>query len=402
MPALAPAAAVIDAAGGKALSLRARGFASFGKWTAPVARIEGGRYYMFEALYRAENVPHEAVSVSAMLTWNNAEGRAVQRDYMDGFADGPDGWRRLSRTLQAPDRARSADIELGLRCTGNGSVAWRLPYLGETQRPRPRLVRVVTTRTRPATNSTVEGNLRAIGELIDRAAAEKPDLIVMTENPNDRGTGLTVHQTAEPIPGGPTSRLLADKARQHGTWLCMSLHERADDLTYITCALVGRDGRVAAKYRKSHLPLCEAEEGITPGSEYVVADTDFGRVGLLVCWDIWFPEPVRILRSMGAEMILLPIAGDGEARHWDVTTRARALDNGVYLVASCQLASNSRIVDPQGEVMAETAEGIASATIDLNREWRLNWLSVGPSAGQAKSLYLKERRTDTYGGLVRG
>ena len=331
-PALAPVSTVLDTAEGKALSLRARHFASFGKWTAPVARVEAGRHYGFEALYRTEGVRDEGVSVMAMLTWNNAEGRAVQRDYIDRISAGPAGWRRAARTLRAPERAQSALIELGLRCTEGGSVVWRLPRLAEAQPPAPRLVRVATTRTRPATNSTVEANLRAIGALIDRAAAEKPDLIVLTENPADRGTGKPVQETAEPVPGGPTTALLAEKARQHKTWLCMSMHEAAQGLTYITAVLVGRDGRIAATYRKSHLPLCEAEEGITPGSQYVVADTDFGRVGLLVCWDIWFPEPARILRLKGAEMIVLPIAGDGAARHWDVTTRARALDNSVYLV----------------------------------------------------------------------
>ena len=399
LPALAPASAVVETAAGKALSLRARRFASFGKWTARVPRVEPGRYYALEALYRPEGIRDEAVSVFPMVTWNAEQGRPLQRDYLDRVAAAPDGWRRVSRTLKAPDRARSAVLELGLRWTASGSVAWRAPRMVAIEPPAPRLVRVVTTRTQPARNSTVEANLRAIGELIDRAAAEKPDVVLLTENPADRGTGLPPHRTAEPIPG-PTTNLLSELARRHKTWLCVSLHENEGGLTYITSVLVGRDGRIAARYRKSHLPLAEAEEGITPGSEYVVVDTDFGRVGLLVCWDLWFPEPARILRLKGAEMILVPLAGDGAPRHWDVMTRARAIDNGMYVVTSSQLASSSRIVDPDGEVAAETVDGIASATLDLNRESRLFWLSVGPAEGEARSLYVKERRPETYGALA--
>src|SRR6266540_870480 len=125
---------------------------------------------------------------------------------------------------------------------------------------------------------------------------------------------------------------------------------------------------------------------ISPGAEYPVFDADFGKVGMMICWDHWFPEPARILRLKGAELLVLPIAGDGDTKHWDITSRARAIDNGVYLVASSTVAqSPSRIVDPTGEVLAETLDpfGIAVSDIDLDREDRLHWLSVGPADGEA-------------------
>src|SRR5205807_4390657 len=86
---------------------------------------------------------------------------------------------------------------------------------------------------------------------------------------------------------------------------------------------------------------------------------------------------------------------DGDERHWDVMSRARAVDNGVYLVASSTVAkSPSRIIDPDGDVLAETLDrfGIVASSINLERESRLRWLSVGPAEGEARSLYIKERR----------
>jgi predicted amidohydrolase len=196
--------------------------------------------------------------------------------------------------------------------------------------------------------------------------------------------------------------MLSRKAKQYATYAAASLHEREGSLIYNTAVLIDRYGRLAGKYRKTHLAMTEGENGITPGNDFPVFATDFGKVGLLVCWDNWFSEPARILRLKGAELLLLPIAGDGGLEHWDVVSRARALDNGLYFVSSNTVGdSTSRIIDPSGKVLAETNSpfGIVSAEIDLDRELRLRWLSVGPGDGEARSLYIHERRPDTYGPL---
>ena len=102
----------------------------------------------------------------------------------------------------------------------------------------------------------------------------------------------------------------------------------------------------------------------------------------------------------GAEIIFLPIAGDPGARHWDVSSRARAVDNGIYLVAAVSEGRDSRIIDPDGEVVAATTDGVATADLDLNKETRQWWLSVGPADGEPKSLVIQERRPDTYRPLI--
>jgi predicted amidohydrolase len=261
---------------------------------------------------------------------------------------------------------------------------------------------VAATHLVPPANATVEGNTALMGRALDEAGARKTDLVVLSENFVDRGVRQPLGETAQPIPG-PATAMLSRKARQHSTYVVTSLHEREGDLIFNTAVLIDRTGRIAGKYRKTHLAMIEGENGVTPGNEYRVIPTDFGKLGLLVCWDNWFAEPPRILRLLGAEVVALPIAGDGDPRHWDIISRARAMDNGVYLVSSNTVGpSPSRIIDPQGEVLAETAEpfGIVVAEIDLDRERRLNWLSVGPGDGEARSLYIRERRPDTYAPLT--
>ena len=205
---------------------------------------------------------------------------------------------------------------------------------------------------------------------------------------------------AHPVPGLITERL-GESAKKNKLWVVTAVVERDGDAIYNTAVLIDRNGQIAGKYRKVHLPTSEAEDGMTPGSDYQVFDTEFGKIGLLICWDNWFVEPARIMRLKGAEMVFFPIAGDADT-HWDIMSRARAMDNGLYLISSNTSGGASRIVNPAGEIIAEAAGDfkLAVSDIDLNREWRTKWLSIGPGAGEGKSLFIKERRPDTYSGVL--
>ncbi len=399
-PALAPASRVMAEPGGSVLRLEARDAASFGKWLASPVPVRPLAFYEFEVRYRPEGLADDASSVSVMLSWNGADGRPVQRDYVDRISPAASGWRLASRTLRAPEKAASVSIELWLRWTPSGSVSFNHPRLSEVAAPARRTARIVTTRIPARPGATPANNLQYMAEILDRAGRERPDLILLTENFVDQGLPAPPHQWAQPVPG-PATELLAQQARQYKSYIATSLLESDADRVYITAVLLDREGRLAGKFRKIHLPLAEVEDGVTSGSDYPVFATDFGRVGLLVCWDNWFPEAARILRLKGAEILLWPLAGDGDARHFDIISRARAIDNGVYVVASSGHGSTSRIVDPDGNVLAEAADGLATADLDLNKEWRLYWLSVGPADGEGRSLYLKERRPETYGPLLK-
>jgi predicted amidohydrolase len=387
--------------GARALQLTAVDLSSFGKWRSKEIAVAAGRYYRFDVLYQTKGVFSQRTSVGVMLTWNAADGHPVQRDYVDRLSSAENGWRRAVRTFCAPEQASTVTIEFWLRWTAEGSVSFRSPSLVEINKPAPRKVRVVTTRIDPSPDRTIEANMRLADEVLDRAGREKPDVVLLTEFFTERGVKGTVHDRSEPIPG-PLTEALGQKAKQYHTYIIAGMLELDGGKTYDTAVLIDRKGQVAGKYRKTHLPLAEVEDGETPGSEYPVFDTDFGRIGILICWDYFFPEPTRILRLKGAEIVFLPIAGDPGARHWDVTSRARALDNGVYLVAATSEGRDSRIIDPDGEVVADTTDGVAAAELDLNKETRQWWLSVGPADGEPKSLVIQERRPETYGDLIDG
>ena len=399
-PDLRPRADVANDADGAVLQLTANDSSSFGKWLSKHISVTAGHFYRFQVLYEPKGIFNERGSVGVMLTWNTADGQPVQRDYVDEISAADHGWRRAARTLYAPETATCVVVELWLRWTAGGSVKFRSPILIETSQPPPRNVRVVTTRIPVRWGTTPHDNLQSMVEVLDRAGREKPDVVLLTETFPERGVKGTVYDLSEPIPG-PVTEVLARKAREYHTYIITGMLERAGGKAYDTAVLVDRQGRIAGKYRKVHLPLAEVEGGETPGSEYPVFDTDFGRIGILICWDMFFPEAVRILRLEGANIVFVPIAGDPGALHYDVATRAFALDNGVYLVTSVSEGRASRIVNPNGEVMAETTDGLATAEIDLAKEWREWWLSVGPAYGEAKSLVIEERRPDTYKLLVK-
>lgn len=400
-PDLQPRAGVVRDAGTGALRLTSIDFSSFGKWLAKDIPVSAGHFYRFEVLYQPKGIVNERGSVGVMLSWNAMDGQPVQRDYVDQISAADNGWRRAARTLRAPEKASSVTIELWLRWTDGGSVSFRNPTLVETAEPAPRRVRVVTTRIEEHENTTLQANLNYMAKVLDEAGREKPDVILLTEFFPERGVKGTVHDRSEPIPG-PVTNTLARKAREYNSYIITGMLELDGGKTYDTAVLIDRQGRIAGKYRKTHLPLAEVEDGETPGNEYPVFDTDFGRIGILICWDIFFPETARIMRLKGAEIVFLPIAGDPGARHYDTITRARAMDNGIYLVTSVSEGAASRIVNPDGEVVAETTDGLATADLDLAKESRLWWLSVGPAYGEAKSLVIQERRPDTYKALVNG
>jgi predicted amidohydrolase len=199
--------------------------------------------------------------------------------------------------------------------------------------------------------------------------------------------GGLLHPAAFEESRHPVLQAFCDLARERRTWLLLgSLGVLAGDGRIFNRGYaVAPDGAVAARYDKIHLFDVELTQGaplresatIAPGESAVIADTGLCRMGLSICYDLRFPQLYRRLAQAGAEVLAVPAAFTkvtGEA-HWHVLTRARAIENGCYVVAPCQHGTlpgaaacfgHSLIVDPWGRVLADggESEGIILADID--------------------------------------
>jgi predicted amidohydrolase len=167
-------------------------------------------------------------------------------------------------------------------------------------------------------------------------------------------------------------------------YLVAGLIERDAHAAYNTSVLIDRHGNVAGKYRKVYLPREEIEGGLTPGSGCPVFDTDFGKIGMMVCWDAEYTDAARALAVQGAEIILVPVAGG-----YLTLLRARALENHLYVVSS-GFDVESAIIDPTGEVLFATKDSGVSKVMAINLADRFTdaWL------GDMRARFHKEMRTD--------
>ena len=237
-----------------------------------------------------------------------------------------------------------------------------------------------------AVGSPVE-NLQKALDSVDSAVRqmESADLVVLPEYCNGEPTAANIKEVAESIPGR-FADAMRDKARtRHINLVTGSFAEAAPDgRAYNTTLVFDRDGEEIGRYRKTHLmdALSFRESSfVAPGNELCVCDLDVGRMGLMVCYDLRFPEVARSLALRGAEILAIPAAFPSgqplppRTDHWDLLTTCAALHNLCYVVAANQFGQlgsdfpfgRSAIIDPWGIPLAkaQAREDIIRAAIDL-------------------------------------
>jgi predicted amidohydrolase len=241
---------------------------------------------------------------------------------------------------------------------------------------------------------------------IEEAAHEGADVVLFPELVLSAGyyLGERYHSVAETVPG-TTTKYIAKKASDCGVYLIAGMAEKSNEGTLFDSAVaIDRQGELVGTYRKTHI-YTPTESIFTPGSELPVFQTDFGKIGILICYDLEFPEPARVLALKGAEIIFHLVAdwprgvpGEFPERIFDVSFRARALENRIT-IASCNRVGEdpdlhsafyglSRIVGTQGEILAgaDRGEKLITACIDLEQARK-----------ERQSYdYLLNRRPDLY------
>jgi N-carbamoylputrescine amidase len=226
---------------------------------------------------------------------------------------------------------------------------------------------------------------------------------------------------AEPIPGPSTERL-SQVARETGTVVVASLFERrAAGVYHNTAAILDADGGLLGIYRKMHIPddpLYYEKYYFTPGDlGFRTFDTRFGRIGVLVCWDQWYPEAARLTALQGAQVLLYPTAigwhprekeefGTAQHQAWELIQRSHAVANGVFVAAvnrtghegpatgGLEFWGASFVSDPFGTVLRRASHDreevvLAKCEPDRLEEIRRNW------------PFLRDRRIDAYGDITR-
>ncbi len=192
---------------------------------------------------------------------------------------------------------------------------------------------------------SVEENRRQMIKHLERTADYKPDFVCFTEVARELGVpNDDPAWDGETIPG-ETTREIGQVAKEIGTHVIVGMQERIDDDTYNAAVLIGRDGDVIGRYHKVQPTINEMDRGTLPGETAMTFDTDMGKVGMLICFDLKFPEVAMALAKNQARVTFFPSMFHGGARHQSV-----ARDYGMFLVVS--QANESVVVDMCGRRLA--------------------------------------------------
>lgn len=331
---------------------------AFGCWRGTL-NVEPMKWYEASVKVRAVDIEDPTLSVFAQAA----------RHYL--VPAGP--WREetVFRQRVRSDRDhvyQGNHFEVYLRAATQGRIEISDPSFVEIPEPDFRMARVASIRfDHEVNNLTMEQQRDRLVEQLNLAGGVGPDIVITTEFTPVIGVPESEYgsfwNAAEAVPDGPVCRIASAAAKRHNMHVIVGNIERRGAHMFNTAVLFGRDGSFIGQYDKTHLTFGELELGVSCGADYPLFDLDFGRIGIHICYDEWFPEVARHYAHQGADILFLCVAGGKP-----ITWRTRALDNGVHLVAA-STGPPAMIIESSGEVVAENHRG-GFAWADLNLDYR--------------------------------
>ena len=193
-------------------------------------------------------------------------------------------------------------------------------------------------------------------------------------------------------------------AKKYHAYLVPWDYEYADGKVYNSSYILDRDGNEIGRYRKVHLTHSEQMRGLSNGEDFPVFDLDIGKIGIMICWDNYFPESARCLGNNGAELVLYPLYGDTLIPQWEIKLRARAIDNVMH-IACTQIDENNDvaftgIVAPDGEIIERFREpSYKVVEIDIGKPWITHTTGFAAYSENIKQMTERCRRPQTYGAI---
>jgi predicted amidohydrolase len=358
--------------------------------------VNGGQTYNFSARFKTEMIMSVHKSVMIRVRWL-MDKQQIGYNFIYDISE-KDGWVLASDRIKAIEGATTAEISLEFRWS-TGTVWWDDISMEACPADPPRNVKVGTFYFRPP-GPTVEKNITLMSSYLDQAGKAGCDIVCLPEGWPTCDTGLGMTKVEANTLGGSASQMMSQKAKQYKMYIVSGLYNWVGDTLKNVAVLYDRQGKIQGIYEKIQLPDSETEQGCVPGNTFPVFTTDFGIIGILICWDIAFPEVSRILALNGAEMLFCPIWGDVRGpESWKVTARSRAIDNAVFFVTNI-FDGHSVIVNPAGDILQEsgTQGTLLTATVDLNYNPPWDWLG-NAGRGVWKGVWRKDRRSDIFNAL---
>jgi predicted amidohydrolase len=272
-------------------------------------RIAGGKTYRMRVKFRFSG-------------FQDVDRHLVHGVFTDKFNNGIFQYTKSGSSVigegyfAGPAEDQDGEVRLYFRYTPQGKVWWDYVSLEDCQPIPSRLVKIAV--------SWGTGDLTRWGQWLDAAGAAQADIALMPELFN----GILDPMKAE-TEDGRSWTLMASKARKWNMHVSGTAYIRRGDLVFNSAPLFNRKGKLVGIYDKNMVYEPELDLGATPGEGLPVFQTDIGRIGIIICYDSWFPETVRLLALKGAELVLLPNEG-----YYAELIHARSADNGVFIAVS--------------------------------------------------------------------